>query len=951
MRVERILRRLVLYFVGFSAPLAIGAVCDADNDGDVDKNDIALIQSAIGSNVAAGDPRDANGDRKITVIDARTCTLNCTKAACEIVTTLPNLPPIANNQNANTFANTPVAIVLSGSDPDANPITFTVLTNPLHGALSGTAPNLTYTPTAKFTGSDNFTFKVRDGLLDSAAATVSITIPNRAPTANAQTVNTNANTVVGIALTGTDPDAQIIAFTVLSNPAHGSLTGTAPNLTYTPVAKFTGTDSFTFRVNDGSLNSGAATVTINIPNRAPTANGQTVNTNANTAVGITLTGTDPDTQAIAFTVISNPAHGSLTGTAPNLNYTPVAKFTGTDSFTFRVNDGSLDSSVATVTINIPNRAPTANSQSVTTNANTAIGIALTGADPDGQAISFAVVTNPSHGALTGIAPNLTYTPTAGFNGPDSFTFRTNDGSLNSLPVTISITVQPSTTTTGFLKLTIPQNVINGGSTLPFVTSLADANGNAITGTPIVTCAITANGTTRGSAPSILASSIQTSATTRGAFRLSCSRQSTTQTAEQDFVVITAAASATSQQALYGNLSRRLAYTASSLDQIARALSNGQPGAVPALRTSLLASRVDLIEMKRSTAFAPEGGFPLSPAELVARGVASAPDDAAFNTLIGNLITKINAANVFITSLNALALTDANGAQLAAFNSEINAMLTQLRALRPSVIGVTRASGMLNLLLADVLPRHQHALVNKIAQALQQNGLAFERRSVGNAYANLDGARQSPARFYDEANPAFFGLIDLCLGNSIQGQLINALYGDAFRQLENTMIILVGNSLLKAFVNNLALDGIITGASLSFHVFNQAGSVIEGNVVNELAGRNDVILVGPNQVDAVRTVLESPPSFSDLDSIKGFFENIKAAVASFNESYQPPDDVVLNSCILGGGSDCRTALYNAGFKSVYTCSGFICLPSVMLVLVHNLDTGQWGFQIFNVIGTR
>jgi Bacterial Ig domain len=863
MRVERIFRKLVLCIVGFSAPLAMGAVCDADNDGDIDKNDIALIQSAIGSNVNAGDVRDADGDRKITVTDSRSCTLKCTKAACAIVTAVPNLPPIANSQNINTLANTPVAIVLSGSDPDANPITFSVLTNPLHGALTGTPPNLTYTPAAKFTGADSFTFKVRDGLLDSAAATVSITIPNRAPTANAQTVNTNANT----------------------------------------------------------------------------------------ALGITLTGTDPDTQAITFTVITNPAHGSLTGNAPNLSYTPATKFTGTDSFTFRVNDGSLNSGAATVTINIPNRAPTANAQSVTTNANTAIGIGLTGADPDGQAISFAVVTNPGHGTLTGVAPNLTYTPTAGFNGPDSFTFRTNDGSLNSLPATISITVQPSTTTTGFLKLTIPQNVINGGSTLPFVTSLADANGNAITGTPIVTCGITTNGTTRGSAPSILASSIQTSATTRGAFRLSCSRQSTTQTAEQDFVVITAAASATSQQALYSNLSRRLADTANSLDQIARALANGQPGAVPALRISLLASRVDLIEMKRSTAFAPEGGFPLSPSELVARGVASAPDDAAFNALIGNLLTKINAANVFISGLNALALTDANGAQLATFNSEINTMLTQLRALRPSVIGVTRASGMLNLLLADVLPRHQHAMVNKIAQALQQNGLAFERRSISNAYANLDGTRQNPARFYDQANPAFFGLIDLCLGNSIQGQLINLLYGDAFRQLENTMIILVGNSLLKAFVNNLALDGIITGASLSFHVFNQTGSVIEGNVVNELAGRNDVILVGPNQVDAVRTVLESPPSFSDLDSINGFFENIKAAVASFNESYQPPDDVLQNNCILGGGSDCRTALYNAGFKSVYTCSGFICLPSVMLVLVHNLDTGQWGFQIFNVIGTR
>jgi len=87
-----------------------------------------------------------------------------------------NNPPIADDQDVVTEQDTPVDITLTGSDPDGDPLTFTVLTDPANGTLSGAAPNLTYTPDPAFSGTDSFTFKVNDGLLDSAAATVSITV-------------------------------------------------------------------------------------------------------------------------------------------------------------------------------------------------------------------------------------------------------------------------------------------------------------------------------------------------------------------------------------------------------------------------------------------------------------------------------------------------------------------------------------------------------------------------------------------------------------------------------------------------------------------------------------------------------------------------------------------------------------------------------------------------------
>jgi hypothetical protein len=87
-----------------------------------------------------------------------------------------NSPPVADDQDVVTDQDTPVNITLTGSDLDGDPLTFHVLTDPINGSLSGTAPYLTYTPDLGFSGTDSFTFKVNDDLLDSTAATVSLTV-------------------------------------------------------------------------------------------------------------------------------------------------------------------------------------------------------------------------------------------------------------------------------------------------------------------------------------------------------------------------------------------------------------------------------------------------------------------------------------------------------------------------------------------------------------------------------------------------------------------------------------------------------------------------------------------------------------------------------------------------------------------------------------------------------
>ncbi len=313
-------------------------------------------------------------------------------------------------------------------------------------SLSGTAPNLTYTPAADYNGPDSFAFVTNDGSVNSAPATVSLTITpvNDTPVANNQDVVTSQDVPVALTLTGSDVDGDTLSFAVLAGPLNGVLSGTAPDLTYTPNLGFVGDDSFTFEANDAQSSSPSATVSVTVTrtNHQPAADAQSVVTAEDTTLAIVLTGSDPDSDPLSFVVTVAPAHGALSGTAPNLTYTPAANYNGPDSFQFVANDGLVDSLAATVSIDIApvNDAPLANAQSVTVAEDSSVAVTLTGSDVDGDVLSFSVVDAPAHGVLSGTAPNLIYTPAANYNGPDSFTFLVNDGTVDSALAAVSLTV-------------------------------------------------------------------------------------------------------------------------------------------------------------------------------------------------------------------------------------------------------------------------------------------------------------------------------------------------------------------------------------------------------------------------------------------------------------------------------------------------------------------------------
>src|SRR5439155_1193585 len=149
-----------------------------------------------------------------------------------------------------------------------------------------------------------------------------------------------------------DPDGDVLRALLVTSPLHGTLVNNANgSFSYTPNANFFGTDTFTYKANDGEFDSNVATVTITVTpvNDAPVAANAQASTFEDNALVLDLRtfATDVDSSVLTALVVTNPVHGVLTANANGtFSYTPNANFNGSDSFTYKVNDGALDSNVA-----------------------------------------------------------------------------------------------------------------------------------------------------------------------------------------------------------------------------------------------------------------------------------------------------------------------------------------------------------------------------------------------------------------------------------------------------------------------------------------------------------------------------------------------------------------------------------------------------------------------------
>lgn len=399
----------------------------------------------------------AAGEYTVTVTATDPTTLSA-GASFTWTITGANAAPVASAASYQTPRNRPLIGTVSATDADGDPLTYALVSLPRKGSvvLDAQTGNFTYTPVNNPNGNDSFSFRANDGQADSNTATITIrftaAVANTPPVAQNGSFSTNEDIAYSGTLTGTDAEGGTLTFRIGINGSRGTATITnaaTGAFTYLPQANANGSDTFTFIVNDGAVDSAPGTIAVTIVavNDPPVAVPDTATTTVNTPIAINVLANDTDVDGGSRTIagVTQGANGTAVISGAQILFTPSSDYVGTATFTYQATDGQALSNNATVTVTVTgaNQAPAATGPSTVAAAeDTPVSVTLTGSDPEGQPITFSVSSGPGHGTLTGTAPNLTYTPAANYSGSDAFTFVVSDGAAASAPFTVNITVSP-----------------------------------------------------------------------------------------------------------------------------------------------------------------------------------------------------------------------------------------------------------------------------------------------------------------------------------------------------------------------------------------------------------------------------------------------------------------------------------------------------------------------------
>ncbi len=528
------------------------------------------------------------------------------------------------------------------------------------------------------------------------------------------------------------------------------------------------------------------------------------------------------------------------------------------------------------------------------------------------------------------------------------------------PVDIVVCEGPHIPTT--IELNLESNLISAGESAVISVKVFDDAGALITPAPQLVYDITFNPLeVNGTEPTEGGGVISTAEDTRGPYTLVVSlSDDSTVTASEPFVVVGSGPDM-EMAGLYSRLSESINIVTRNTEVISEALDDGDvlvlQNAIDALRAAR--DNVDLENLARSAAFAPEQGFPPTLEELQSRGYTAGPDDAAFKETIQDVISLLEEATWYLNNMDASSTVD-DEAVLEYINNSLNVLAGRLRTLHPTIYGGTDARLAINYLMASVIPQHLYAVVNRLEVELQGAGLVTQDLDADQFYKALQGSYEQcsygPERMYGDIEPAFFSLAGMSVACQIQMKIINQIYVPVMWDIGRMMAIMAIDGVLQHFNNFARMEGIITGASLSFHAFHMAGSVIEldGPFNWEYPSRNEVYLVGPDTIQALIDLIDKLRNLREAENLydlyNRFTEIADLVRDAYDASYQPTGNSY-SGCILSWSNTCNELVFNNGFDSVYHCQSWLCPPSPVLILVKSPDSGQWAFGTFNFVASN
>ena len=314
---------------------------------------------------------------------------------------------------------------------------------------------------------------------------------NQAPVARADNYTTTEETQLVVAAPGvlsndTDLDSPAVTAILVGNVAHGTLAFLANgSFTYTPALNFSGTDSFTYKANDGITNSSTVQVSITVTpvNDAPVAIAGAASVNEDGTVDITLTANDPDLSDTLSFAVGTPSNGSVSLDGAVATYAPTGDYNGPDGFTFTVSDGTATSAPAAISITVApvNDAPVAvndgslGSPFVTvaedSGASAAILAQANDSDVDSDPLTITAATSPNGTvAIISSGTALSFTPALNFNGATTISYTISDGQGGTASATAFVTVTPVNDA--------PVAVNDGSLGSPFATVAEDSGASA-----------------------------------------------------------------------------------------------------------------------------------------------------------------------------------------------------------------------------------------------------------------------------------------------------------------------------------------------------------------------------------------------------------------------------------------------------------------------------------------